>query len=93
MRRPFIPAVVLFVAVDAYARFQSPVRAAAPIAGREFDVELEFLGEAFPQRGKCPVSTISTLSPGESVFTIAASHAPVPDSCLNLNSKSCDAPY
>jgi len=26
-----------------------------------------------------PVSAISTLSPGESVFTIAASHAPVPD--------------
>ena len=27
---------------------------------------------------KCPVSNISTRSPGESVFTIAASHAPVP---------------
>src|ERR1700682_2343457 len=26
-----------------------------------------------------PVSAISTLSPGNSVFTIAASHAPVPD--------------
>jgi hypothetical protein len=28
---------------------------------------------------KCPVSTISTRSPGESVLTIAASQAPVPD--------------
>ena len=28
---------------------------------------------------KCPVSLISTMSPGESVFTSAASHAPVPD--------------
>jgi hypothetical protein len=28
---------------------------------------------------KWPVSTISTLSRGESVFTSAASHAPVPD--------------
>ena len=28
---------------------------------------------------KCPVSNISTLSPGESVLTSAASHAPVPD--------------
>ena len=28
---------------------------------------------------KWPVSTISTLSPGDSVLTIAASHAPVPD--------------
>ena len=27
----------------------------------------------------CPVSNISTRSPGESVFTSAASHAPVPD--------------
>ncbi len=28
---------------------------------------------------KCPVSDAITLSPGESVLTIAASHAPVPD--------------
>ena len=28
---------------------------------------------------KWPVSTISTLSPGDSVLTIAASQAPVPD--------------
>jgi hypothetical protein len=28
---------------------------------------------------KCPVSDISTLSPGESVLTRAASHAPVPE--------------
>ena len=28
---------------------------------------------------KCPVSLISTVSPGESVLTSAASHAPVPD--------------
>ena len=28
---------------------------------------------------KCPVSYISTRSPGESVLTSAASHAPVPD--------------
>ena len=28
---------------------------------------------------KCPVSLISTVSPAESVFTSAASHAPVPD--------------
>src|SRR5262245_7756162 len=28
---------------------------------------------------KCPVSNISTRSPGESVFTSAASHAPVPE--------------
>ncbi len=28
---------------------------------------------------KWPVSAISTLSPGESVFTSAASHAPVPE--------------
>src|SRR6478752_10547958 len=28
---------------------------------------------------KWPVSTIRTLSPGDSVLTIAASHAPVPD--------------
>ena len=28
---------------------------------------------------KCPVSHISTVSPGESVFTSAASHAPVPE--------------
>ena len=28
---------------------------------------------------KWPVSTISTLSPGDSVLTIAASHAPVPE--------------
>jgi hypothetical protein len=30
------------------------LRAAAPIAGQELDVELEFLGEAFPQRGEMP---------------------------------------
>ena len=28
---------------------------------------------------KCPVSEAITLSPGESVLTIAASHAPVPE--------------
>ncbi len=28
---------------------------------------------------KCPVSAISTLSPGDSVLTMAASQAPVPD--------------
>src|SRR5258708_39373742 len=28
---------------------------------------------------KCPVSTIKTLSPGDSVLTIAASQAPVPE--------------
>ena len=28
---------------------------------------------------KCPVSNISILSPALNVFTIAASHAPVPD--------------
>jgi hypothetical protein len=28
---------------------------------------------------KCPLSNISTLSPGESVFESAASQAPVPD--------------
>src|SRR5260370_19975155 len=28
---------------------------------------------------KCPVSNISTRSPGENVFTIAASHAPEPE--------------
>ena len=28
---------------------------------------------------KCPVSAISTASPGESVFTRAASQAPVPE--------------
>ena len=27
----------------------------------------------------CPVSTISTVSPGDKVFTNAASHAPVPE--------------
>src|SRR5689334_3842969 len=33
----------------------------------------------FQSVAKCPVSYISTRSPGESVLTSAASHAPVPD--------------
>ena len=33
----------------------------------------------FHSVAKCPVSYISTLSPGESVLTRAASHAPVPE--------------
>ena len=33
----------------------------------------------FHSVAKCPVSDAITLSPGESVLTSAASHAPVPD--------------
>ena len=33
----------------------------------------------FHRLAKWPVSTINTWSPGESVFTSAASHAPVPE--------------
>ena len=33
----------------------------------------------FHSVAKCPVSYISTLSPGDSVLSSAASHAPVPD--------------
>ena len=56
------------------------VGAATPIAGNEIDLD----AEAAPPSGatgsrKWPVSTIRTLSPGDSVLTIAASQAPVPD--------------
>jgi hypothetical protein len=33
----------------------------------------------FHKVAKCPVSYMSTLSPGESVLSSAASHAPVPE--------------
>ena len=33
----------------------------------------------FHSVAKCPVSYMRTLSPGESVLTSAASHAPVPE--------------
>src|SRR6202012_3827175 len=38
-----------------------------------------FSATCFHREEKCPVSNISTRSPGLSEFTIAASHAPVPD--------------
>ena len=37
------------------------------------------LAMAHQRLAKCPVSTISTRSPGESVLTSAASQAPVPE--------------
>ena len=55
------------------------VGAAPPVAGSEFDVEPELAGHAPPSVAKWPVSYISTRSPGDSVFTSAASQAPVPD--------------
>jgi len=40
---------------------------------------LNLLAMPCQSTANCPVSTISTLSPGDSVLTIAASQAPVPD--------------
>ena len=42
-----------------------------------------FTAMVFHSVAKCPVSYISTLSPGESVLSSAASHAPVPDAGID----------
>ena len=56
------------------------IDAVAPVAGDEVDLQAR---AAPPCRArasaKWPVSNISTVSPGDSVLTNAASHAPVPD--------------
>jgi len=38
-----------------------------------------FSASFFHSMAKCPVSYISTVSPGDNVLTSAASHAPVPE--------------
>ena len=56
------------------------IGAAAPVAGDELDLEAEAARRSCATgRRSGPVSNISTLSPGESVLTSAASQAPVPE--------------
>ena len=55
------------------------VGAAAPVRRDELGLRPSFVAIFCHSVAKCPVSNISTLSPGESVLTSAASHAPVPD--------------
>ena len=56
------------------------VGAGAPVAFQDLDVQAEApRHRSVHSVEKCPVSLISTVSPGESVFTSAASQAPVPD--------------
>ena len=51
----------------------------APVAGNEIDLEPKRAAICRQSVAKWPVSAISTLSPGDSVLTIAASQAPVPE--------------
>ena len=63
-------------------RVRDPLRvgAVAPVALEPDDVAGRARTAIARQSvAKCPVSDAITLSPGESVLTIAASHAPVPD--------------
>ena len=55
------------------------VGAAAPVAAMNSTSRPSFVAIFCHSVAKWPVSNISTLSPGESVLTSAASHAPVPD--------------
>ena len=55
------------------------VDAVAPVARHPLDLQAEPLAIARHSVAKWPVSKASTRSPGESVLTSAASHAPVPD--------------
>ena len=55
------------------------IDAVTPVAGDEVDLQTEPLAISLHSVAKWPVSNISTLSPGESVLTSAASHAPVPE--------------
>ena len=63
-------------------RVGDPLRvgAVAPVALQPHDVQAELASAIARQSvAKWPVSEAITLSPGESVLTSAASHAPVPD--------------
>ena len=55
------------------------IDAVAPVAGDEIDLQAPRVGHLRHSVAKWPVSNMSTLSPGESVLTSAASHAPVPE--------------
>jgi hypothetical protein len=70
----------LVVAVLGQARADgSGIHAMAPVAHDELGVQPSLSAIFFHSDAKWPVSYISTLSPGDSVLTSAASHAPVPD--------------
>src|SRR3981189_1270765 len=49
------------------------------LPGRKSTSSLNLSAMPHHSTANWPVSAISTLSPGDNVFTIAASHAPVPD--------------
>ena len=68
------------VAVLAQPRLERRrIDAAPPVAGHDLDVESEPPRDLGPARANSPISNASTRSPGDSVLTSAASHAPVPD--------------
>ena len=50
-----------------------------PVAGNEFDFRPSRSASSHQSVANWPVSNISTRSPGDSMLTSAASHAPVPD--------------
>ena len=55
------------------------IDAVAPVARHELDLEPVLLRHRLPQGRELAGLEASTLSPGDSVLRIAASHAPVPE--------------
>ena len=69
----------LFLGVLAQIGFdRTRIGADAPVGLDEFGLQAEFSAIFFQRVANCPVSTIRTRSPGESVLTSAPSQAPVP---------------